>query len=81
MPDAGKEKYLPELIERFQPDVISASWKNISESFVEICHNAGAIVIVDGKGPKTWEPAIEWGMDGIQIDQPAALIKFLKNKN
>jgi len=81
MPDPGKEKYLPELIERFHPDLISASWKNISGSFVETCHKAGAILIVDGKGPKTWEPALEWDIEGIQTDQPAALIDFLKKRN
>ena len=77
MPDPGKEKYLPKLIERFHPNVVSASWKNVSESFVNTVHDAGAIVIVDGKGPKTWDPALEWGLDGIQTDQPASLIKFL----
>ena len=81
MPDPGKEKYLPELIDRFHPDVIAAVWKNVSESFVITCHEAGAIVIVDGKGPNTWEQALEWDMDGIQTDQPAALIKFLKQRN
>ena len=78
MPDPGKEKYLPELIDRFHPDVIAAVWKNVSERFVKTCHDAGAIVIVDGKGPDTWEQAFEWGMEGIQTDQPAALIDFLK---
>ena len=81
MPDPGPEKYLPELINRFHPDVIAAVWKYVSADFVKTSHDAGAIVIVDGKGPKTWEPAIEWGMDGIQTDQPAALIEFLKKRN
>ena len=81
MPDPGKEKYLHELIDRFHPDVIAAVWKNVSESFVKTSHDAGAIVIVDGKGPNTWEKALEWGMDGIQTDQPAGLIKFLKQRN
>lgn len=81
MPDPGPEEYLPELINRFHPEVIAAVWKYVSADFVKTSHDAGAIVIVDGKGPKTWKPAIEWGMDGIQTDQPAALIEFLNNKN
>lgn len=81
MPDPGPEKNLPELIKRFHPDVIAAVWKHVSGSFVKTCHKAGAIVIVDGKGPNTWEQALEWGMDGIQTDQPAALIEFLKKTN
>ena len=71
------KRICPELIERFHPDVIAAAWKNVSESFVRTSHDAGAIVIVDGKGPNTWKQATEWGIEGIQTDQPAALIEFL----
>ena len=81
MPDPGSEEYLPELINHFHPDVIAAVWKYVSESFVKTAHDAGAIVIVDGKGSKTWIQAMEWGMDGIQTDQPAALIEFLKKRD
>jgi glycerophosphoryl diester phosphodiesterase len=81
MPDPGPEKNLPELINRFHPDVIAAVWKYVSESFVKTSHDAGAIVIVDGKGPNTWEQALEWSMDGIQTDQPTALVEFLKKRN
>ena len=80
MPDPGPEEYLPELIDRFHPDVIAAVWKYVSEDFVKTSHDAGAIVIVDGKGFKTWEQALKWGMDGIQTDQPAALIEFLEKR-
>jgi len=78
MPDPGPEKYLPELIKRFHPDVIAAVWKYMSESFVKTCHDAGAIVIVDDKGPDTWKPMIDWGVDGIQTDRPKELITKLK---
>ena len=65
MPDPGPEENLQELIVRFHPDVIAAVWRHMTKSFVKRSHNAGAIVIVDDKGPDTWNQALEWGMDGI----------------
>ena len=78
MPDPGPEKNLPELIDRFHPDVIAAVWKYMSASFIKTCHEAGAIVITDDKGPKTWQPMLDWGVDGIQTDRPEQLLKYLK---
>ena len=80
MPDPGPEKNLPELIERFHPKVIAAVWKYMSDSFVKTCHDAGAIVIVDDKGPDTWKPMVDWGVDGIQTNRPAELIRYIKEK-
>ncbi len=80
MPDPGPEKNLIALIERFHPEIIAAVWKYMSAGFMNTCHDAGAIVIVDDGGPDTWQQALEWGLDGIQSDHPAALIKFLDNR-
>ena len=80
MPDPGPEEYLPDLIERFKPDVIAAVWKHYSKSFVEKCHQAGAIVIVDEDEPDCWEDALKWGSDGIQTDHPEELIQFLEKR-
>jgi len=81
MPDPGAEENMPNLIERFKPDVIAAVWRHYSQSFVEKCHDAGAIVIVDESDPNCWEDALKWGSDGIQTDHPEELIEFLrKNK-
>ena len=80
MPDPGPEKNLTALIERFHPDVIAAVWKYMSADFMRTSHDAGAIVIVDDGGPDSWQQAMDWGLDGIQTDHPAALIKFLENR-
>lgn len=80
MPDPGPEKNLVPLIERFHPDVIAAVWKYMSASFMTVSHDAGAIVIVDDGGPESWQQALDWGLDGIQSDHPAELIKFLENR-
>jgi glycerophosphoryl diester phosphodiesterase len=77
MPDPGPETGLPALLDSAKPRVVASSWGNLSKTFVEKCHAAKAIVIVDDKGPDTWKPMLEWGVDGIQTDRPADLIKLL----
>lgn len=78
MPDPQLEMMLPALLEQTKPRVVAATWKNFSKSFVEKCHAAGAIVIVDESDPGCWAEALEWGTDGIQTDHPADLVKFLE---
>lgn len=80
MPDPGPESFLEELIEGSRPGAIASVWKFYSKSFVEACHNAGAIVIVDESTPECWEDAIAWGSDGIQTDHPEDLIRFLDER-
>jgi glycerophosphoryl diester phosphodiesterase len=80
MPDPYTEKNLPKIIERFKPDVIAATWDDYSKRFVETCHDAGAIVIVDESDPSCWEDAVAWGSDGIQTDHPEELIAYLKSR-
>jgi glycerophosphoryl diester phosphodiesterase len=54
----------------------------LNENFVKTAHSNHAKVFVDeDKGtPAEWEQIIQWGTDGIQTDDPAALIKFLKGR-
>ncbi|NIA15310.1 MAG: hypothetical protein GWP08_14670 [Nitrospiraceae bacterium] len=80
MPDPGAEKGLPRLLERVKPRVVAAVWRHYSPSFVEKCHAAGAIVIVDESDPDCWEDAVAWGSDGVQTDHPEAFIEFLKQR-
>lgn len=79
MPDPGPEKNLAKLLQESKPKVVASVWKEYSKTFAESCHAAGAIVIVDDGGPKTWDKMLEWGTEGIQTDQPAELIKTLKD--
>jgi glycerophosphoryl diester phosphodiesterase len=78
MPDPIFERNLPYIIRELRPRVIAATWDRYSKSFVETCHAAGAIVIVDESDPSCWADAIAWGSDGIQTDHPEKLIEFLK---
>ncbi|QDV19124.1 putative glycerophosphoryl diester phosphodiesterase 1 [Gimesia panareensis] len=78
MPDPILEINLPNTIKQFHPTVIASTWKRYSQKFVETCHQANALVIVDESDPGCWKEAIAWGSDGIQTDHPAKLIEYLK---
>ena len=79
MPDPGPEKNLPALLNDYNPSVVASVWRNCSQQFVETCHLSNAIVLVDDQGPDTWKSLLDWKADGIQTDQPAALIAHLKS--
>ena len=81
MPDPIQEKGIPLVVKRLHPRVIAATWDRYSKSFVDACHAADAIVIVDESDPSCWEDAIEWGSDGIQTNHPAKLIALLKARD
>lgn len=81
MPDPGPEERLADLLQNTKPRVVASVWRFYSPAFVEACHEAGAMVIVDESDPSCWEDAIAWGSDGIQTDHPQELIAFLKNRN
>jgi glycerophosphoryl diester phosphodiesterase len=80
MPDPGKEQNLQRVLDAAKPPVIASSFANLTPSFVETCHKNGAAVIVDDLGAATWLPMLEWKVDGIQTDQPAELIKLLRER-
>ncbi|MBP8131727.1 MAG: glycerophosphodiester phosphodiesterase family protein [Candidatus Hydrogenedentes bacterium] len=80
MPDPGPEQLLPMILQQYKPRVVASVWRFFSESFVEKCHAAGAIVIVDESYPSCWEEALSWRTDGIQTDHPADLIALLDKR-
>lgn len=82
MPDPGPEKNIAETEKQFRPRVIATDMGELTESFVKACHAINAKVFVDDKKetPEEWEKIISWGTDGIQTNNPAALIEFIKNR-
>ena len=81
MPDPGDEDEFSEILKRFKPIVVAPVWNDFSKELVEICHAAGALVIVDERDKTSWPQALEWGADGIQTDHPKELIEFIdKNR-
>ncbi|MEQ9380074.1 MAG: hypothetical protein RJP95_04375 [Pirellulales bacterium] len=80
MPDPITEQGIARLVKELHPRVIAATWDDYSQGFVEKCHAAEALVIVDESDPSCWKAAIAWGSDGIQTDHPAELIELLKQR-
>ena len=82
MPDPGPEKNIQEVVTLIHPRMLASDMGQLNESFVKTAHANRLKVFVDEeKGtPAEWEQIIQWGTDGIQTDNPAALIKFLKNR-
>jgi glycerophosphoryl diester phosphodiesterase len=78
MPDPGPIENLPKLLQEVKPKVVATAREYFSADFADQCHKAGAIVIMDEAGPNSWAPSLEWNVDGIQTDQPAKLIDYLK---
>jgi len=82
MPDPESEEGLVEMIVKTQAEVVAPVWSDFSETFSDKSHSAGALVFVDEResDPANWSLALEWGADGIQTDDPAGLIDFLKRR-
>jgi glycerophosphoryl diester phosphodiesterase len=81
MPDPGPAENLPAVIAEWHPVVVATVWRHYSAGFAATCHRSGAIVIVDEDGKACWQPALEWLTDGIQTDDPEALIAFLQKRD
>jgi glycerophosphoryl diester phosphodiesterase len=82
MPDPGPEKNIQEVVKQIQPTILASDMRQLSESFITTAHQNNSKVFVDEKKgtPEEWEQILKWGTDGIQTDNPAALIEFLKNR-
>jgi glycerophosphoryl diester phosphodiesterase len=82
MPDPGPEKNIQEAVDQVHPQVLASDMGQLSESFVKTAHGINAKVFVDEKKgtPGEWKQIIDWGTDGIQTDNPAALIEYLKGR-
>lgn len=79
MPDPGPMSRLPRMLRQSKPAVVAAVWRFYSKDFVQMCHRAGAMVIVDERDSSCWDEAIAWGSDGIQTDDPGGLLKRLRS--
>lgn len=81
-PDPGPEKNIQEVVAQVHPRVLASDMGQLTESFVKTAHAGNAKVFVDEKKgtPEEWQQIIDWGTDGIQTDDPAALIEFLKKR-
>ena len=82
MPDPGPKENIAKVFEVVQPSVIATDMGELSEEYMKIAKKYNIKVIVDeDEGTEAeWEKIIAWGTDGIQTDNPAKLIEYLKNR-
>lgn len=88
MPDPGNKRNIKKVFKGYAPKYMASDMDNISRSFVKQLHAKEVRVFVDDNGsdPKKWhqewQKLLDLGVDGIQTDQPQALIEFiLRTKN
>ncbi|MEQ6119456.1 glycerophosphodiester phosphodiesterase family protein [Reichenbachiella sp. MALMAid0571] len=87
MPDPGKEENIKQVLEIFDPKFLASDMGNISNSYIEQAHTSQIKVFVDDdednpdKWQEEWKTLIDMKVDGIQTDQPEALISFIKSMN
>ena len=81
MPDPEDESNISQVISAFNPKILATDMGALSASFVAQAHKSKAMVFVDEKaGHKNeWARILSFGTDGIQTDQPEALIKYLQS--
>jgi glycerophosphoryl diester phosphodiesterase len=82
MPDPGPEENIEWIAKQVKPQVIAPVMKDFSENYVKIAHEYGIKVFVDeDTGDEAeWTQILDWGADGIQTDNPGALIRFLSEQ-
>jgi glycerophosphoryl diester phosphodiesterase len=72
------------LADSIRLDVVAiSSLRNLSPEAVAACHAVNAQVFLDimaQDNPEGWGRAIECGVDGIQTDRPAALLRYLRGR-
>jgi len=81
MPDPHSPKGLERLLENGTPPVIATDNQTVTPEMVSSCHAAGTLVFVDDGGPESWATLLEMGVDGIQTDDPEALIGLLRQRD
>jgi glycerophosphoryl diester phosphodiesterase len=81
MPDPGPAVLLPALLQMLPSPCVASSAKYCNTDFVRQCHRSGSLVFVDEQTPADWQPLLEQGVDGIQTDHPADLIRWLQNRS
>ncbi len=85
MPDPGSAENLDRVFAAYHPAVIASDMNHFNKDFGQKVHKHQALVFVDEnkRNPELlhqqWQQMIDWGVDGIQTDDPEKLIRFLKD--
>lgn len=87
MPDPGQEENIKQTLEVYEPKFLASDMRNISNSYIKQAHENHVKVFVDddednpNKWRQEWKTLLDMSVDGIQTDQPEALISFIKSMN
>lgn len=65
-----------------KPFAVDAAWRSLSKDFIAVCHEKGILVFSDALGSnesiEKYRQAIEWGIDVIQTDHPARVLRAVE---
>ena len=81
MPDPGSDANIPKVAELYRPGILATDMGQLTPSFVKEAHRLRSMVFVDDRvaNVQEWKQILSFGTDGIQTDQPEALIKYLQS--
>jgi glycerophosphoryl diester phosphodiesterase len=69
-------------VAEIKPFAVDAAWRSLSKDFITVCHEKGILVFSDALGSnesiEKYRQAIEWGIDVIQTDHPARVLRAVE---
>ena len=83
MPDPGPKENISKIVAKVHPKVIATDMGELNEEYMRTAkkYNVKVIVDEDEGTEEEWDKILKWGTDGIQTNDPEALIKFIKENN
>lgn len=76
------ENTLPAIALAVELGAVDAAWPSLSKDFIAACHEKGILVFSDALGSnesiEKYRQAIEWGIDVIQTDHPARVLRAVE---
>lgn len=77
----SKQEEFDKIVE-LKPYAVDAKWSLLSKEMIQKCHDAGIKVFSDALGfhetIKEYNQAIDWGIDVIQTDYPAKMLRAME---
>ena len=75
---------MKQFLDEYKPDVLDGDYSDYTNELVEFATKLGFPVWPDGQsakeGPEVWDKAIALNLQGLQTDNPPALVNYLKQK-
>ncbi len=84
MPEGHDEKQVDSVLEALEPELVAFTWGGFSRTCFEKCRAAGAKIFLDilgnGDNPNGMDLMLDWGVDGLQTDNPDILLNVLERR-